>query len=71
MMNVCDLDMRTDKRKEVYASWQKKKKGLDVDTLVWFAIYKEILFAFVIDLSTLTFILLIKKIHSHQFALWA
>jgi hypothetical protein len=49
----------------------KKKKGLDVDTLVWFAIYKEILFAFVIDLSTLTFILLIKKIHSHQFALWA
>lgn len=29
--------------------------------MVWFAIYEEILFAFVIDLSALIFILLIKK----------
>lgn len=37
---------------------------------VWFAIYEELLFAFGVDLSALTFILLIKKIRTHQFAIW-
>ena len=36
-------------------------KKQDCRSSVWFAIYEEILFAFVTDLSVLTFILLIKK----------
>lgn len=60
-MNVYDLELRTDKGGKVYARWHQTKKE-DIHDVMWFdLLFIRRLFAFVIDLSRLTFILLIKK----------
>lgn len=55
-MNVCDWDLRADKRQLMQADQKQDGQGS-----VWLGVYEDVLFSFVIEFSTLTFILLIKK----------